>query len=241
MSHIRANMSRINTSKLLRACEAGRHWPEACFILCETEDFDSAVKLQIEHAPAAFDPTRFCEIVTRVRNAELHYAALAFFVDEEPALLLKLLTVLTVKLDHARVVHQFRKMPDAMPLILPYLKSVQKDNIGAVNEAVNTLLVEEEDVDGLRASIESHDNFDQVRGGRMHKPDRTQSLTLSSPFPLRRLALHSVLRSTSSSSCAVLRLSCTRRTSGGARPSRSPSRMHSSRTPSPRRQRARSR
>jgi hypothetical protein len=32
-----------------------------------------------------------------------------------------------------------------------------------VNEAVNELLIDEEDFEGLRSSITTHDNFDQVR------------------------------------------------------------------------------
>ena len=180
MSHIRANVSRINTSKMLRACEAGRHWPEAVFILTETEDFDGAVKLQMEHSPVAFDAQRFLEIIPRVRNAEILYMALSFFVEEEPSLLLKLLGVLTTKLDHSRVVHQFKKLPEALPTILPYLKSVQKENIAAVNEAVNALLVEEEDVEGLRASIDAHDHFDQVA--------LAQKLEKNELLELRRIA-----------------------------------------------------
>jgi len=33
-----------------------------------------------------------------------------------------------------------------------------------VNEAVNDLLIDEEDFEGLKASINTFDNFDQVRG-----------------------------------------------------------------------------
>jgi len=116
----------------------------------------------MEHSPTAFDSNRFMEIISRCRNSELFYAALGFFVEEEPTLLLKLLSTLMLKLDHSRVVHQFKKLPEALPTILPYLKSAQKDNIAAVNEAVNALLVEEEDVEGLHSSIDSYENFDQV-------------------------------------------------------------------------------
>ena len=35
-----------------------------------------------------------------------------------------------------------------------------------VNEAVNDLLIDEEDFEGLKASINTYDNFDQVRGVR---------------------------------------------------------------------------
>ena len=154
---------RLNISKVLRACEAGRHWPEAVFLLCDVDlpDYDQGVRVMIDHAAAAFTVDKFLDVIGKVRNAELHYQALAFFLDEEPAALGRLLAVLTPKLDHARVVHQFRKT-DALGLIAPYLRTVQQHNVPAVNEAVNALCVDEEDVQGLRASIEAHDAFDQV-------------------------------------------------------------------------------
>ena len=39
---------------------------------------------------------------------------------------------------------------------------MQKNNLLPVNEAVNELLVEEEDHAGLRDSITTYDNFDQL-------------------------------------------------------------------------------
>jgi clathrin heavy chain len=162
MEHIKTFWSRMNASKMLRACEAGRHWTEAVFLYSATEDNDQAVRTMMEHAPSCFNPTAFNEAVTKVRNKELHYLAISFYLDEEPASLPKLLSALTSQLDHSRVVHQFKKSPDALPLIMPYLKAVQKDNLSAVNEALNSLLIDEEDIDGLRTSIADYDNFDQI-------------------------------------------------------------------------------
>ena len=90
----------------------------------------------LDHAPSAFSLPAFLEAVPRVRNAELYYAAIAFFVEEEPASLGKLLSTLQAKLDHGRVVHQLRKIGAALgaddggptgllALTLPYLKAVQ--------------------------------------------------------------------------------------------------------------------
>ena len=81
----------------------------------------------IDHSPVAFTAEKFFESIPKVRNAELHYSAINFFLEEEPALLGKLLQVLTPKLDHSRVVHQLRKAPvsDALQLVLPYLRAVQ--------------------------------------------------------------------------------------------------------------------
>ena len=50
-----------------------------------------------------------------------------------------------------------------LPLVMPYLKAVQKENLSAVNEALNELYIEEEDYGQLRQSIDDYDNFDQVQ------------------------------------------------------------------------------
>ena len=51
-------------------------------------------------------------------------------------------------MDHTRVVHLLRKA-DNLPLVKDYLLSVQKSNLAAVNEAVNELLVEEDNFEVL--------------------------------------------------------------------------------------------
>jgi len=160
---LRLYHKRLNISKVLRACEAGRHWPEAVFLLCDVEqpDFDQGVRVMMEHSAVAFTNEKFLEVIPKVRNVELHYQALTFYSEEVPESLNKLLTILTPKLDHARVVHQFRKT-DVLPYMMPYLKAVQSNNITAVNEAVNSIAIDEEDVEGLRTSIDAYNNFDQV-------------------------------------------------------------------------------
>ena len=44
----------------------------------------------------------------------------------------------------------------------PYLRSVQKNNNKAINEALNNLFIEEEDYQSLRTSIDAYDNFDNI-------------------------------------------------------------------------------
>lgn len=82
-------------------------------------------------------------------------------MDEQPLLINDLLTVLTARIDHTRVVQMFQKT-DNLPLIKPYLVSVQKVNNQAVNNAYNDLLIEEEDFKTLRDSIDYFDNFDNI-------------------------------------------------------------------------------
>ena len=55
-----------------------------------------------------------------------------------------MLQVLEARIDHTRVVSILRKA-DHLPLVKDYLVAVQKANLAAVNDAVNELLIEEED------------------------------------------------------------------------------------------------
>lgn len=94
-------------------------------------------------------------------SADVYYKAVSFYLDEHPDLLNDLLRVLEARMDHNRVVDIIRRA-DQLPLIKEYLTSVQKNNLVSVNEAMNELLIEEEDFDGLRSSITTYDNFDQL-------------------------------------------------------------------------------
>jgi clathrin heavy chain len=160
MEHIKIFWSRMNISKLLRACEKARLWNEAVFLYKEDGQFDSAVKMMVQH-PTAFVHDLFLDCCQKVRNTEVLYMAISFYLEFEPSHLNKLLSVLTPNLDHSRVVHQLRKA-EALAVAAPYLKSVQKENLTAVNEALNELYIEEEDYESLRSSIDEFDNFEQL-------------------------------------------------------------------------------
>lgn len=49
-----------------------------------------------------------------------------------------------------------------LPLVKPYLRQVQTQNNKSVNEALNQVLIDEEDYTGLRSSIDAYDNFDNI-------------------------------------------------------------------------------
>lgn len=98
--------------------------------------------------------------LTLPRNA-VFYRSIGFYLREHPLLLNDLLIEISPKIDHSRAVHLIRS-EKALPLVLKYLLHVQRDNIVAVNEAVNGLFVEAEDYKALRESIDSYDQFDQI-------------------------------------------------------------------------------
>jgi clathrin heavy chain len=160
MEHIKIFHSRMNIVKLLRACEKAQMWTESVYLYKEDGQHDSAVRVMTEH-PDAFAHDLFLDCVQKVRNPEIHYKAIGFYHALHPMQLKRVLQVLTPHLDHARVVHLLRKK-DALPLAVDYMKSVQKENLSVVNEALNEIYIAEEDYDSLRASIDDFDNFDQI-------------------------------------------------------------------------------
>lgn len=160
MEHIKIFWSRMNVTKLLRACERALLWNEMVYLYKEDGQHDSAVKIMVEHS-VAFQHDLFLDCVQKVRNPEVQYRAITYYIQYHPLQLTRLLQVLTPHLDHARCVHLLRKQ-DALSLGLEYMKSVQKENLSVVNEAVNELAILEEDYDGLRASIDDFENFDQI-------------------------------------------------------------------------------
>jgi len=179
--HIKIFWSRVNVQRLLTACAEGLHWEEAAFLYIENKEFDSAVRVMIEHSSDAFLHDKFLDIIQKVRNQELYYQAISFYLEQEPMRLGKLLSVLQPSLDPARVVQQLRRT-DNLELITDYIKSVQKqgENIAVVNEAVNEICVDEEDYEGLRESVTEHDNFDQL--------DLAQKIEKNELLEFRRIA-----------------------------------------------------
>ena len=89
------------------------------------------------------------------------FRALNFYLQEQPSLLTDLLQALTPRIDVNRVVRMFEKS-DNIPIIKPFLLNVQTQNKRAVNDAINDLLIEEEDYKQLRDSVENFDNYEAV-------------------------------------------------------------------------------
>jgi len=161
MEHINLFWSRVQIPTLLQACKDNLHWKETVFLYTHYDQFDNAIDTMILHSPTCWEHEQFKAIITRVTNTEVFYRAINFYLREHPMQLSELLVELSSKLDHKRVV-QMIEMSNELPLIQPYLTHVQRENITVVNEAVNRLLVEEENYELLRESIKDFDQFDQI-------------------------------------------------------------------------------
>jgi len=159
--HLELFWSRVNIPKVLRAAEQAHLWMELVFLYDKYEEYDNAILTMMSHPTDAWKESHFKDIITKVANIEIYYKAIQFYLDYKPLLLNDLLLVLTPRLDHTRSVTFFSKQ-NHIALVKPYLRSVQNLNNKASNEALNQLLIEEEDYQGLRASIEAFDNFDNI-------------------------------------------------------------------------------
>ena len=159
--HLELFWSRVNIPKVLRAAEQAHLWPELVFLYDKYEEFDNAILTMMAHPVESWRESMFKDIITKVANIELYYKSLQFYLDFKPMLLNDLLVVLTPRLDHTRAVNYFTKAKH-LHLVKPYLRSVQNNNNKTVNEALNNVLIEEEDYNGLRTSIDAYDNLDNV-------------------------------------------------------------------------------
>ncbi|CCG24545.1 Chc1 protein [Candida orthopsilosis Co 90-125] len=161
MEHLKLFWSRINIPKVITACEEAHLYPELIFLYCHYEEWDNAALTMIDKSEVAFDHSSFKEIVVKAPNLEIYYKAIQFYINEQPSLLVDLLSVLSPRLDLPRVVRMFVKS-DNLPLIKPFLVSVLDKNNRVVNDAYHSLLIEEQDHKALRDAIHSYDRFDQI-------------------------------------------------------------------------------
>jgi clathrin heavy chain len=159
--HLELFWSRVNIPKVLRAAEQAHLWAELVFLYDKYEEYDNAVTAMMSHPTEAWRESHFKDIITKVANIELYYKAIQFYLDYKPMLLNDLLLVLAPRMDHTRAVSFFTKV-NHLKLVKPYLRAVQSLNNKAINEALNNLLIEEEDYQGLRTSIDAFDNFDNI-------------------------------------------------------------------------------
>lgn len=159
MEHLKLFWSRINIPKVISASEKAHLWAELVFLYVKYDEYDNAALQMMEHSPDAFDHNQFKEIVVKVANLEIYYRAIDFYIEQQPMLLNDLLSALSPRIDHSRVVKLIGKH-DHLPLVKPYLLSIQGLDLEAVNNAYFDLLIEEEDSASLRDAIETNLNFD---------------------------------------------------------------------------------
>jgi clathrin heavy chain len=149
MDFIRAYNSKLQIPKLIRECERYLLWNEACYLHSIYDQQDQAIITMIQHSPIAWKHDFFCQNIVNVANHDLMYKSMLFYLEEEPMLLNDLLKLLSNKIDLAKTVQTIQRTGH-IALIQPFLESVQTQNVGAVNEALNKIYLENQDFEKLR-------------------------------------------------------------------------------------------
>ena len=108
MEHLKLFSTRINIPRLIRACEEMAAWKELSFLYIAYDEYDNAAGVMMTH-PDAWEHISFKDVCVKVANVEVYYKALNFYLQDHPTQLNDLLTVLTPRVDHARVVDLMRK------------------------------------------------------------------------------------------------------------------------------------
>jgi len=160
MPHLKEHTARLNIPKLLRITTKNHQWKELTFLYIFYDEHDNAVQTMISH-PVAWDHSLFKDVIIKVANTEILYKSVSFYLDEHPTLIVELLKAVTSRIDSIRLVSLVGKR-NHLPLIRPYLLSIQDQDITAVNEALHQLYIEEGDHEQLRTSIDTFQNFDSL-------------------------------------------------------------------------------
>merc|ERR1719263_2645976 len=161
MEHIKLFWSRLNIRKMIKACELSAHWSELTFLYVHYEEFDNAVLSMVAHPAEAWEHVKFKDTIAKVTNTEIFYKAIDFYLAQQPLMLNDLLSIMSQRIDHVRVIQQLRKAQH-IPLVKPYLLATQTMNIKEVNDALYELYVQDEDHESLAAAVVEYTNFDAI-------------------------------------------------------------------------------
>lgn len=179
--HLNLFISRINIGKVCNTCRDNQQWNSLAYLFSHDNEHDKAIKVMMEHSVDAWDDVQFKDFISKVKNHDLYYDAIQFYLEQHPRRILDLLNVIREKVDPVRVVDRMKKL-GSVPLIKGYLVSVQEKNLAPVNETLNQIYIEEEDFVALKDSIDSYDNFDSIA--------LANSLEKSQSLEFRRIAAH---------------------------------------------------
>merc|ERR1719217_2048296 len=161
MEHIKLFWSRLNIRKMLKTCEENGHWSELTFLYLHYDEFDNACISMMDHPIESYEHVKFKDTLAKVTNTEIFYKAIDFYLQQQPLMLNDLLTQISQRVDHVRVVSQLKKAGH-IPLAKPYLLATQPQNIKEVNDALYALYVEDEDHESLAAGVVEFENFDSI-------------------------------------------------------------------------------
>lgn len=179
MEHVNMYPKKINTHKMITACEQYHHWGVLRVLHTNNEDWLAACGCMVQHVDA-WDHEVFKDVVSHLGASDMVYSAITFYVVNHPEMLMDFLTHIYKKVDAERVMNEVAKNAPLF-IIRPFLEAAQERNNKRVNEALNAMYIEEEDFAALRRSVDTFSNFDSA--------DLSSKLERMDLFEFRKIAL----------------------------------------------------
>lgn len=71
MDFVKMWWQRANLSRLARACEQAQMWSEMVYLHTMHKEYDQAASVMISHAPSAWSPSAFTEVMTKATNLDV--------------------------------------------------------------------------------------------------------------------------------------------------------------------------
>jgi clathrin heavy chain len=180
MEHIKLYAKKLNAHVVVNACVQYRHWLALRVLHTACEDWLAAAQTMLEHPAEAWEHELFKETVSKMGNSDVCYTAIGFYLQHAPGKLHDFLTTVAKRIDSERVMTEVRRFAQ-LTFVRKFLESTQDRNVRRVNDALNSMYVEEEDFAALRRSVDSFNNFDSAELSA-----RLEKLEL---FEFRKIAL----------------------------------------------------
>lgn len=160
MEHIKLYHNRINLSQLMIVCREYRLWDEVVLLSQLNEMYDIALDVMIDYSPIAWKHNLFKEIILKCSNNNALYRSIDYYINEHPLLLSDLLLSIENKINPTRIVEKINQT-NTVSLCIPYLQSIQKNDIQIVNDSLHNIYIDEQNSISLRESILKYKLFDR--------------------------------------------------------------------------------
>jgi len=161
LDHLKQCYERVALFKVIKVLLQMHMWKELTFAYEKYNEVDNAVKIMMEHPTMAWTHAHYKDLIAQISNPDILYRTLNFYLTYDPKEIEDILGIIGGKLDATRVVDMFKRTGN-LQLIKKWLASIQSNNIQAVNEALNSMYIEDGDYESLRHSIDSFDLFENI-------------------------------------------------------------------------------
>lgn len=159
LEHINMYSKKLNYQKVMSSCEEYHHWVPLRVLQVLNNDWVAALNTMMRHHSDCWDHEVYKDVASHLGASDTLYTSIAFYMRTHPNLVNDYLTAVFKKVDPEKVIAEVQRSAPIF-LIRGYLEAAQERNNKKVNEALNSMYIEEENFTALRHSVDTYNNFD---------------------------------------------------------------------------------